>query len=300
MAETPNRTGDARRPCRNCGQPAGPGYCGSCGQPVDDRRRPLWRVVEEMVDDWLSLDSRLLRTLGALARPGRLTLLHRDGKRAPYLRPLRLYLLASVALFSTLLTMDPPDAADVNLYIGGELVSEATNDERAKDIQLVGRDSFFGRRLETIWADKFDTFREQPPQQLLDSLFTSMRRYFPAALFLFVPFLAAGLKLLYRKTGTLYLDHLVFALHFQSALFLALVAVWLIVWALGVELLPSLLGYVGMAVLMLTAYLGLALGRVHRQGRWWTIAKVVLVLFVYQQLLGLSLGLAVSAAIWQA
>ena len=258
------------------------------------------QVLDEFLDDWLSLDSRLLRSLAALLRPGRLTLLHLDGKRAPYLRPLRLYLLASVALFSTMLTMDPPDAANVNLYIGGELVSKATNDESARDIQIVGRDTFFGRRLETVWADKFEAFREQPPQQVLDSLFTSLRRYLPAALFLFVPFLAAGLKLLYRRTSTLYLDHLVFALHFQSALFLALVAVWLIVWALGLGLLPSLAGYVGVAILMLTAYLGLALGRVHRQGRWWTIAKVVLVLFVYQQLLGISVGLAVSAAIWQA
>ncbi len=127
-----------------------------------------------------------------------------------------------------------------------------------------------------------------------------MRRYLPAALVLFVPFLAGGLKLLYLRSGTLYLDHLVFALHFQSALFLALVAVWLIAWVLGLGLLPSLLVYAVTSMLMMTAFLGLALGRVYRQGRWWTVAKVVLLLLIYQQLLGLSVGLAVSAAIWHA
>ena len=300
MAEPRQAASAAGRRCRNCRRPTGDRFCGSCGQAVDDRRRPLWRLLEELLDDWLSLDSRLVRTLVALARPGRLTLLHREGKRVPYLRSFRLYLLASLALFSTVLTMESPDAARVNFYIGGELVSEATNEEEATDIQIIGRDSFFGRRLETVWADKFETFRQQPPQQVLDSLFASLRRYLPAALILFVPFLAAGLKLLYRKTGTLYLDHLVFALHFQSALFLALVAVWLLAWATGLGLLPSLLAYVAVSLLMMTIYLGLALGRIHRQGRGWTIAKVVLVLFVYQQLMGLSIGLAVSAAIWNA
>lgn len=300
MAETPDRAGATRRPCRNCGEPAGPSFCGSCGQPVDDRRRSLWRVLEEILDDWLSLDSRLLRTLAALARPGQLTLLHLAGKRAPYLRPLRLYLLASLALFSTLLTLDPPDAANVNLYIGGELVSEATTEESARDIQIIGRDSLFGRHLETVWAEKFDAFRQQPPQELLDSLFGTLRRYLPAALIGFVPFLAVGLKLLYLKTGTLFLDHLIFALHFQSTLFLTLVAVWLVAWVLGLGFLPSLVGYALASILTLTAYLGLALGRVYRQSKGWTIAKVVLLLVVYQQLLGLSTGLAVSAAIWRA
>ena len=96
MSET-RPPGGPGAPCRNCGRPTGPRFCGGCGQPVDDRRRPLLRLLGEAMDDWLSLDSRLARSLLTLARPGRLTLLHRDGKRAAYLRPLRLYALAVAA-----------------------------------------------------------------------------------------------------------------------------------------------------------------------------------------------------------
>ncbi|MFQ5350071.1 MAG: DUF3667 domain-containing protein [Thermoanaerobaculia bacterium] len=287
-------------PCRNCGQPTGPRFCGHCGQPVDDRRRPLLRIIGEILDDWLSLDGRLLRSLLTLLRPGRLTVLHWDGKRAPHLRPLRLYLLASLALFSTVLTLHPPDAATVNLFIGDELISEATAEGSQRTVQIVDSNSFFGRRLQTSWAEKFDRFRELPPQQLLDSLFGSLRRYLPAALILFVPFLAAGLKLLYLRSKILYLDHLIFALHFQSALFFALATAWLITRILRLELGPSLLAYVLSGLLMMTVYLGMALSRVYHQRWWWTTAKALLLTFIYSQLMSFWFGIAVSAAIWQA
>ena len=51
---------------------------------------------------------------------------------------------------------------------------------------------------------------------------------------------------------------------------------------------------------MTTVYLGLALGRVHRQRRLWTTLKVLLLTFFYWKLLSESVGIAVAAAIFQA
>ncbi len=301
MGEPPRQAAAGGRvACRNCGQPAGPSFCGHCGQRLDDRRRSLWRVVGEFLDDWLSLEGRLPRSLRALARPGQLTRLHWEGKRAPYVRPSRLYLLASLALFSTVLTLEAPDAAQVNLYIGDELISEATAaPESQRDLQILGADSVVGRQLIPGLADKFDRLREMPSQELLDYLFGALRRYLPAALILFVPFLAAGLKLLYLRTGTLYVDHLFFALHFQSALFLALAGCWLITWILRLGLGASLAAYVATGLLMMTVYLGMALSRVYRQSWRWTIAKTLLLTYIYSKLLGYSVGVVISAAIWQ-
>ena len=290
---------EAHLACRNCGRPAGPKYCGHCGQPLDDRRRPLLAVLREILADWLSVDGRLVRSLGAIARPGRLTVLHRGGKRAPYLRPFRLYLLASLALFSTVLTLQPPDATRVNLYIGDELISEATAGEAQRDLQIFGPDSVIGRQLMGNPAGKYDRLRELPPQELVDYLFTSLRRFLPAALILFVPFLAAGLKLLYARTRTLYVDHLVFALHFQSALFFALATTWLVTRVLRLGLGPSLLAYVATGLLVLTVYLGLALKRTYHQSWGWTLGKILLLTFIYARLMGLSIATVVSVAIWR-
>jgi len=46
------------------------------------------------------------------------------------------------------------------------------------------------------------------------------------AIILFVPVLALALKLLYVRRQVLYVDHLIFGVHSQGALFLALAAVW--------------------------------------------------------------------------
>ena len=285
--------------CRNCGHPAGPRFCGHCGQALDERRRPLLGLAREVLADWLSLDGRLFRSLAALPRPGRLTLLHREGKRAPYLRPLRLYLLASLALFSTVLALRPPDAARIDLYIGDQRVIAATETENARSLQILDTDTLPGRLLERGFSDKLDDLGRLPPQQVLDSLYGSLRRYLPAALILFVPFLAAGLKLLYVRTKTLYLDHLVFSLHFQSALFFALAAAWLVGRLLRLGFLPGIILQIVIGFLMLTVYLGVALHRVHRQTRWRTAVKVLLLTFIYMNLTSWTVAVAVGAAIWE-
>ncbi len=130
----------------------------------------------------------------------------------------------------------------------------------------------------------------RPPQQVLDGLFAGLRRVLPSAFILFVPFLALGLKALYLRKKILYVDHLIFALHFQSALFLGLAATWVVCRLLGLGLLPSVLTYVLAGCLMLFVYMPVALNRVYRQRRRWAILKAVLLIFIYGELLKLIGG----------
>lgn len=289
-----------KRPCRNCGQPAGPQFCGSCGQPVEERRGPILQTVGELFSDWFSLDSKLLRSLAALLRPGRSTQLYLEGKQAPYLRPLRLYFLSSLALFSTVLTLDAPDASRVDIYVAGELVNERTDEQAGMrgNLQFLKPDTALGRWIIRHSPDRLERFRTLPAQELLDRVFTSLRRTLPAALILFVPFLALGLKILYLRSRAFYLDHLVFALHFQSALFLALVLAWLASRVMSLGLQGSTIAYVLAALVILTSYLGLALHRLYPRSRWSTVLKTGLLLLVYAQLLGGAIGVAVFWATW--
>lgn len=84
--------------CLNCGAPLGGAYCAACGQQAVDLAAPTWRVVREAMADAADLDGRVVRTLRALAVPGRLTAEFLCGRRAPYLGPLKLALLAGAAL----------------------------------------------------------------------------------------------------------------------------------------------------------------------------------------------------------
>ena len=114
-----------------------------------------------------------------------------------------------------------------------------------------------------------------------------------------MPFLALGLKVLYPRSGILYLDHLVFALHFQSALFFTLAGAWILTRLLRLGLTASLVLYAGTGFSILTIYLGLALRRRYGQAWWATGLKTVAVIFVYSRLLTYAVGLAAFVAMWQ-
>lgn len=303
--------------CGNCGETAGPRFCSHCGQEVEARHGPLVEVGRELLSDWLSLDSKLLRSLAALVRPARLSNLYLSGKRAPYLRPFRLYLVASLLLFSTLLTLEVPDPTGLNLSIGGELVgSDAPGDtpkgvefqfgpnatgRASRSLSFLDDNSYLGWVLVRIAGERIGRLRAQPKEEVLETLFVGLRRMLPLALVLFVPLLALGLKLLYirrRARHHLYLHHLVFAVHFQAALFFALGATWLVTRLAQMETLGSLLAGALVFIVILFVYLPKALGKFYGQSGPWTALKSIGVLYLYSQLLPFVVSLSALVAIW--
>src|SRR3954447_25273586 len=90
----PTRAMTTQPDCLNCGAPLGAEYCAACGQRAVDPDAPTWHVLKEAVSDATDFDGRAIRTLRALVSPGLLTLEFLRGRRAPYLGPLKLFLLA--------------------------------------------------------------------------------------------------------------------------------------------------------------------------------------------------------------
>lgn len=201
MANRSTRSESEEARCRNCGGLTGPRFCAHCGQEIEERRGPLLTVLREVLSDLLSFDSRLLRSLRSLCVPGRLTRLHLDGKRMPYVRPFHLYLLASLVLFSTVLTLDWLDATRYDIYVAGELISKQSAGENRSELDFLIPGTAIANWVVTHEGDKLERLRALPPQEILDLFFSAMRRILPAALIFFVPFLALAIKLLYLRTG---------------------------------------------------------------------------------------------------
>ncbi len=291
--------------CANCGRRAGPRFCPHCGQEVSPRHGPLLPVVREILSDWLSLDGRLVRSLRTLVRPGALSERYVAGSRAPYLRPFRLYLVASVVLFSTVLTLEAPDADGMTLRIADRTLPAVAADEGSvrRSLELLPARTPWNRLLIAMMGERLDAFLALPRQELVDTLFVGFRRMLPLSLILFVPLLAAALKVLYlrgRARHRLYLDHLIFALHFQTALFLSLSTAWLTGRLLGFEIIGTVLLVAGAGVAILTVYLPMALRRFYGQSRRWTAVKTVAVSVAYSWLLGLVVDLSTVVAVWMA
>jgi hypothetical protein len=86
--------------CENCGAVLAGEFCGQCGQHAIDYRRSIFRVLLDAADSFLNWDTKFLHTLNQLLiRPWHLTNDFNAGRRARYVHPLRLYLIASIVFF---------------------------------------------------------------------------------------------------------------------------------------------------------------------------------------------------------
>ena len=284
--------------CLNCGAAiADARFCSACGQENVPPLHSTRELARHYAEDAFSLDNRLLRTLALLVgRPGRLTTEYLAGRRQHYVRPLRLYLLASIAFFASVgLRFDPSRvvpaetaaaSADSTLAApplregggshieeleGGGFRVELDDNASAKvDLGLLGELAFLpvvGPRLAAREAE----LERMDPNQLLQLGLSALMRHAPKAIFLLAPMTGLVLKLLYIRRSRYYVEHLIFALHWHALIFVVLLVILLNPWTpLDVCL-----------VLLTPLYLLFALRHVYRQSWWRTIFKHQLVLWSY-------------------
>ena len=122
--------------CENCGAPLTGEFCGQCGQHAIDYRRSIFRVVLDAADSFLNWDTKFLQTMNVLLlRPWKLTNDFNAGRRARYVHPLRLYLIASVIFFlvARALNLQSPGPIQLTAQDREELVAQLS--------KLTGADS---------------------------------------------------------------------------------------------------------------------------------------------------------------
>jgi len=86
--------------CENCDAPLAGEFCSRCGQHAIDYRRSILRVLWDAAESFLNWDTKFLHSLNQLLlRPWQLTNDFNAGRRARYVHPLRLYLIASIVFF---------------------------------------------------------------------------------------------------------------------------------------------------------------------------------------------------------
>ncbi|MCR9128658.1 MAG: DUF3667 domain-containing protein [Alphaproteobacteria bacterium] len=86
--------------CANCFTHLQGPVCHNCGQLADEYHRPARGLLGELVEGLFALDGRVARTIpNLLGRPGRITRDYLKGRRARYMPPFRLYIIASLIFF---------------------------------------------------------------------------------------------------------------------------------------------------------------------------------------------------------
>lgn len=250
------RDGDAASPagpasCPNCGALRAGSYCAACGQKAMPMAPTLSYFVHELTHELLHVDGKIFRSLRLLlAKPGLLTREIFAGRRASYVSPIRLYLIASILAFASSALFGSFGAVNFD-YI--------TDPGEAVDPAMLQR-----------------------MEELERTISTALTVWMPRAMFVLVPLFAALVMLFRRRGGHTYPQHLYFALHVHAAWFFAVAVKEL------VEAAP--LWYVAvpggtLAWLYMVGYFPIAFARVYETTIWGTLWRTVIVGVLYVVLL---------------
>lgn len=105
---------DRRGTCKNCGETLSGRFCSQCGQDAVEPIVPVRTYLARSLSEILGLDLRYPRTLRLLLQPGKLTLRYLEGRRVPYVPPLRLALSAGLLLLLAL-AMGSPSVEEITV-----------------------------------------------------------------------------------------------------------------------------------------------------------------------------------------
>ena len=256
--------------CLNCeAELAGPS-CAQCGQKVHDFHISLWHLWDEFAEDYFHFESRLPRTLWYLiSRPGFLTREFLAGRRARYVGPFKLYLMASVVFF-LVVAITKPRIQTAGPH--GHSTIQVDDSPPAKNANKL--DLLIQKRMkERLAKESPDDIGRDIRKRLVNDM--------PDAMLALVPICALLLKLLYRKR--FYAEHFVCALHLHAAAYLALLVSEVSPW--------GLLGFLAFVAFVVYAFVSLR--RVYQQGFFRTAIKLGVLGFGY----GSAVGLAITAVV---
>jgi hypothetical protein len=284
--------------CLNCSAPLSGPFCAQCGQ----RDIPPYPSVRELVIDafWelSGWDGRFASTVRALVRkPGKLTREFLEGRRASYLSPLRLYLMASLVYF--VIAASAPNvrlasgktAAGLSVSVTDGKTKGPTAPERVANAvkgSLAGENpdpdpsSGSARKEELTPEQKAAALKdiERAPALMRPFLRRAVTdpggfkrglvESMPRMLFALLPIFAAIVAIFYRRRK--YPEHLYFAIHLHAFIFLALAVVGVLKFTRSVPLVTT--GGV-IALVWIPIYATLAFRRVYGGGVAATIAKEI-------------------------
>jgi hypothetical protein len=248
--------------CRNCGAPAAGNYCANCGQETSLALPSAGRFLREAAGRYVAFDGRFWRSIHRLLfRPGILTRDYLEGRRRRYVRPARLFVGLSIALFAVLRfsATTPQIVADPAANGATATIDATVAAPNAKgrvvdsDLDVVFDDVPWSPALAPL-RDRFEVFNRLPAQEKLERLMGGVFRYGPYAAIGLLPVFALLLRIAYagrsrRHPGRprLYAAHLVFGAHNHAFFFLAIglmvlidstavratLAVWMAVYVLA-------------------------------------------------------------------
>ncbi len=281
--------------CLNCGLAIDTNYCPNCGQHNTSHNHGLGQFLHEFLDEFLHLDSKILRTLVPLfTKPGFLTQEWVAGKRIRYITPLKLYVTLSAfcfLAFSFRGYLYGEQRSDLKFTVDAPKVEKAQ--KASNTVELPNRENTDLPQVESSLDNLFKSKIGKPTPERMVAIKDQFISRLPTTNFILMPVVAGIFALLYLRRKRFYVEHLVFTLHYYSFIFMVMTVTSLVPPNF---LISTILRTI--AVLWVLAYLPIALIRNYQQGIFKTFLKLGIFGFIYFFVLMLALfGTLVVTAI---
>lgn len=275
-------------------------YCPNCGQENHNLDVPFSHVVLETLEGTLHFDTKIFRTLKLLLlKPGRLTELFIQNKRASYVPPIRLYVFISFIFFLVIAAVSSREAAKGESEIRiGTINSDASVKDNFSfqdlatmpDAALTPKIREYGfepTAFNKNLARKIGRFSAVSEEERNHKVFKNVS----LLMFALMPLFGLIVQSVYSRHKKNYIQHLIFSIHFHCFAFI------LFSIALLLGKFTHLEGFGRAAFLLNILYLLLALQYLFKQTWRRTIFKTIYISVVYLLALLLFLFIAIGISV---
>ena len=289
--------------CLNCGAQVTGRFCQQCGQENVEVKESFIQLLIHFVEDLTHFDGKLWKTLKLLLfKPGSLTKLYMDGKRASYIHPIRMYLFVSAVFFLFMFTGDVPASPEnmsANAKVPEDFASgfnQGFNVDNDKDSVKYKTVAEYNAAQQKLPASKRDQWLDATVKKkgielnekyqgdnfkIGKALIEKFEHYFSRMLYISLPIFAFFIWVLYRRNKHYYfVDHVIFSIHIYCAFYIILFLVNMITTIKDYFTNKSF-GFIGfLATLTLCFYLYKSLKNHFGQSRRKTLLKFFILIIL--------------------
>jgi Protein of unknown function (DUF3667) len=248
--------------CQSCGSKFSGMFCSKCGEKKFDPQHDLSiiKFIEHSVDIYFHFDTKFFKTFQKLFfYPGTLTKNFISGRRVLYMKPMQLFVLASIVFYFLL---PRTDAYYSNVYdLNGKFSIENM-------MQYNSSNKIFVKKI------KYHASEERVVNYLRSHMISSSKLF----LFTIFPSWALILFALFYKSNRFYISHLVFSLHCFTA-FILIHMLYLFVLAKFMNQIPLL--YIVPLFIIFALYMFFAIRKFYQLGIMVSLLKCVVACFAF-------------------
>jgi hypothetical protein len=190
-------------------------FCPHCGQENTDTHLSFRLFIKDYLSAAYLIDSKILQSIKKLLfQPAKITNEFLEGKRESQVPPIRMYLVVSLIYF-TILSLP---------HFGTKSVTDTLENDLAIELKADSVHNSATDNSSTL-EQRFEYYMQNQAAKMKTEIgrytfVQNLKKYISTGLFLFIPVNALLLYILFRKRRPYYIQHFMFVIHLQTAMFI--------------------------------------------------------------------------------